>query len=300
MKRFSSSDSFEGLEREDVFPIPIRPLGKGKHEERFQSLLPGRMEERFSSSDSFEGLEREDVFPIPIRPLGKGKHEERFQSLLPGRMEEVEEEEQLCLDGQSSLGEKKRRLSLNQVRALEKNFEAANRLDPERKVRLAQEVGLQPRQVAVWFQNRRAWWKTKQLERNYSDLKARHDALSLDHDALCRDKEALEANIRELKAELARSAMVAPDWNGKASEEKKRAAFIHKDGASDSDSSVLFNDEGSDQHNLMGFRSHCSSFLFENKAQDEGLILYREEPCSSLFSEEQVPSFSWYCSEGWD
>lgn len=106
--------------------------------------------------------------------------------------------------------------------------------------------------------------------------------------------------IRELKAELARSAMVAPDWNGKASEEKKRAAFIHKDGASDSDSSVLFNDEGSDQHNLMGFRSHCSSFLFENKAQDEGLILYREEPCSSLFSEEQVPSFSWYCSEGWD
>ena len=125
----------------------------------------------------------------------KGKREQRFQSLLSDRIEEVEEEEELCSHGQSSVGEKKRRLSLDQVKALEKNFEVENKLDPESKVRLAQEIGLRPRQVAIWFQNRRARWKTKQLERDYSALKARHDALKLDHDGLRRDKEALEANV---------------------------------------------------------------------------------------------------------
>ncbi|KAK9130096.1 hypothetical protein Sjap_010583 [Stephania japonica] len=62
------------------------------------------------------------------------------------------------------VSEKKRRLSIDQVKALEKNFEVENKLEPERKVKLAQELGLQPRQVAVWFQNRCARWKTKQLE----------------------------------------------------------------------------------------------------------------------------------------
>ncbi|RZR97609.1 hypothetical protein BHM03_00026844 [Ensete ventricosum] len=232
-----------------------------------------------------------------------GKHEQRFQSLLSDRMEEVEEEEEeLCSYGQSSVGEKKRRLRVDQVKALEKNFEVENKLDPESKVRLAQEVGLRPRQVAIWFQNRRARWKTKQLERDYSSLKARHDALKLDHDGLRRDKEALEANVRELKAELAARSAVA-------AEEEKRPAFVYKDGTSDTDSSVVFHDEASppysgmvlDQHSLIGLGSRCSSFLFESTAQDEMGFLYGEMPCSSLFSEEESPSFfSWYCSEGWD
>lgn len=92
-------------------------------------------------------------------------------------------------------GEKKRRLSTDQVRALEKNFEVENKLEPERKAQLAQELGLQPRQVAVWFQNRRARWKTKQLERDYGALKSRYDALRLDYDALLRDKDALFAEV---------------------------------------------------------------------------------------------------------
>ncbi|XP_038699749.1 homeobox-leucine zipper protein ATHB-5-like [Tripterygium wilfordii] len=77
------------------------------------------------------------------------------------------------------ISEKKRRLSVDQVKALEKNFEVENRLEPERKMKLAQELGLQLRQVAVWFQNRRALWKTKQLERDYGVLKANYEALKL-------------------------------------------------------------------------------------------------------------------------
>lgn len=95
-------------------------------------------------------------------------------------------------------GYKKRRLSIDQVKALEKNFEVENKLEPERKVKLARELGLQPRQVAVWFQNRRARWKTKQLERDYGLLKANHEALKLKYQTLQRDNESLLNEVAKL------------------------------------------------------------------------------------------------------
>ena len=97
------------------------------------------------------------------------------------------------------LGEKKRRLAADQVRALERCFETDNKLDPDRKSRIARDLGLQPRQVAVWFQNRRARWKTKTLERDFAALRARHEALRADCDALRRDKDALAAEVRGIR-----------------------------------------------------------------------------------------------------
>ena len=108
-------------------------------------------------------------------------------------VEEADEDMVLC--GGGGGGEKKRRLSTDQVRALERSFETENKLEPERKARLALDLGLQPRQVAVWFQNRRARWKTKQLERDYAALRHSYDALRRDHDALRRDKDALLAEV---------------------------------------------------------------------------------------------------------
>ena len=94
------------------------------------------------------------------------------------------------------LGEKKRRLAADQVRALERCFETDNKLDPDRKSRIARDLGLQPRQVAVWFQNRRARWKTKQLERDFDRLKASFDALRADHDLLLQDNHRLRSQVR--------------------------------------------------------------------------------------------------------
>ncbi|KAI7994062.1 Sulfoquinovosyl transferase SQD2 [Camellia lanceoleosa] len=74
------------------------------------------------------------------------------------------------LNGGGNL-QKKRRLNLEQVKTLEKNFELGNKLESERKMQLAMALGLQPRQIAIWFQNRRARWKTKQLEKDYDVLK---------------------------------------------------------------------------------------------------------------------------------
>ncbi|KAG8366829.1 hypothetical protein BUALT_Bualt16G0008600 [Buddleja alternifolia] len=98
------------------------------------------------------------------------------------------------------LGEKKRRLSIEQVRALEKSFELGNKLDSERKMELARGLGLQPRQIAIWFQNRRARWKTKQLEKDYDTLRRRVESIKADNDALKNQNKKLHSQLMALKS----------------------------------------------------------------------------------------------------
>lgn len=96
-----------------------------------------------------------------------------------------------------SIGQKKKRLSIDQVQGLERIFESDSKLDQERKIKLAQELGLQPRQVAIWFQNRRARWKTKQLERDFRLLKANYESLQLNYSQIEREKEGLVAEVTD-------------------------------------------------------------------------------------------------------
>lgn len=98
--------------------------------------------------------------------------------------------------------EKKRRLTENQVQFLEKSFGEENKLEPERKVQLAKELGLQPRQIAIWFQNRRARWKTKQLEKEFEELRNQYDNLKSDYNNLLKEKENLRAEVFQLTDKL--------------------------------------------------------------------------------------------------
>ncbi|CAK9163287.1 unnamed protein product [Ilex paraguariensis] len=151
---------------------------------------------RLGSSDSLGALISICPTTEEHSPGHNHVYPREFQSMLEGLDEEG------CVEESGQIMEKKRRLSVEQVKALEKNFEVENKLEPERKVKLAQDLGLQPRQVAVWFQNRRARWKTKQLERDYGLLKANFDALNHNYDTLQHENEALLKQIRELKSKL--------------------------------------------------------------------------------------------------
>ncbi|KAL6981307.1 hypothetical protein U1Q18_022937 [Sarracenia purpurea var. burkii] len=59
-------------------------------------------------------------------------------------------------DDGGDAGRKKLRLSREQTEVLEETFKEHTTLNPKQKVALAKKLNLRPRQVEVWFQNRRA------------------------------------------------------------------------------------------------------------------------------------------------
>ncbi|KAK4263446.1 hypothetical protein QN277_028849 [Acacia crassicarpa] len=137
-------------------------------------------------------------------------------------------EEDLSDDG-SQAGEKKRRLNMEQVKTLEKSFELGNKLEPERKMQLARALGLQPRQIAIWFQNRRARWKTKQLEKDYDVLKRQYDSLKADNDALQAQNQKLQAEIFALKnREPTESINLNKETEGSCSNRSENSSEIIK------------------------------------------------------------------------
>ncbi|KAL2478457.1 Homeobox-leucine zipper protein HAT14 [Forsythia ovata] len=66
---------------------------------------------------------------------------------------------------------KKLRLSKEQSAFLEESFKEHSTLNPKQKLALAKQLNLRPRQVEVWFQNRRARTKLKQTEVDCEYLK---------------------------------------------------------------------------------------------------------------------------------
>lgn len=89
----------------------------------------------------------------------------------------------------------KKRLSQEQVRVLERSFTTHKKLEPELKQKLAKQLGVPPRQVAIWYQNKRARWRTQSLEVEYSTVQVK-----LEH-ALA-DKRRLERDVKQLREEL--------------------------------------------------------------------------------------------------
>ncbi|KAL8189697.1 hypothetical protein R6Q57_029263 [Mikania cordata] len=86
----------------------------------------------------------------------------------------------------------------DQIKSLESVFTKYNKLEPRKKLEMARKLGLHPRQVAIWFQNRRARWKSKQVEQDYTNLKADYDSLSDRFESLKKEKHELLQQLSNL------------------------------------------------------------------------------------------------------
>nr|XP_043625247.1 homeobox-leucine zipper protein ATHB-52-like [Erigeron canadensis] len=89
----------------------------------------------------------------------------------------------------------KKRLTDEQVKLLETSFNFNKKLDSTRKSQLAQELGVPARQIAIWYQNKRARWRNQTLETEHKALQHRLERVS-------DDKNRLEKEVERLKGEL--------------------------------------------------------------------------------------------------
>ncbi|XP_074349253.1 homeobox-leucine zipper protein HAT14-like isoform X2 [Apium graveolens] len=97
-------------------------------------------------------------------------------------------------DDENGLARKKLRLSKEQSAFLEESFKEHNTLNPQKqKHGLARQLNLRPRQVEVWFQNRRARTKLKQTEVDCEYLKKCCESLT-------EENRKLQKELQELRA----------------------------------------------------------------------------------------------------
>lgn len=102
----------------------------------------------------------------------------------------------------SSKSDKKKRLAQEQVRLLEASFNGNNRLEPERKLQLAHELDIPPRQIAIWYQNKRARWKNQSLELDYTALHMRLEAALTQKRQLEKEAQCLRLELQKSQAEI--------------------------------------------------------------------------------------------------
>uniref|UniRef100_A0A0R0KI55 Homeobox domain-containing protein n=1 Tax=Glycine max TaxID=3847 RepID=A0A0R0KI55_SOYBN len=95
-------------------------------------------------------------------------------------------------DGDGEASRKKLRLSKEQALVLEETFKEHNSLNPQKQA-LAKQLNLMPRQVEVWFQNRRARTKLKQTEVDCEYLKNCCENLT-------EENRRLQKEVQELRA----------------------------------------------------------------------------------------------------
>ncbi|XP_019257901.1 PREDICTED: homeobox-leucine zipper protein HOX3-like [Nicotiana attenuata] len=107
----------------------------------------------------------------------------------------IEEEEESCnINGvNDGRPRKKLRLTKEQSFLLEESFRQNHTLNPKQKEALAMQLKLKPRQVEVWFQNRRARSKLKQTELECEYLKRWFGSLT-------EQNRRLKKEVQELRA----------------------------------------------------------------------------------------------------
>ncbi|KAM7277341.1 hypothetical protein ACFE04_019207 [Oxalis oulophora] len=99
---------------------------------------------------------------------------------------------------QQSQKQNRKRLTQDQIVLLERSFTSNNKLQADRKLVLARQLGLPQRQVAIWYQNRRARERSNVTEVNYK-------ILQLELENVVADKRRLEKEVEMLRDEVSKA-----------------------------------------------------------------------------------------------
>ncbi|XP_078166323.1 homeobox-leucine zipper protein HAT4-like [Carex rostrata] len=166
---------------------------KEMHDEEYflkLSLRPVICEQEFSNvEESMKGrnieralsIEEVDQIPAALSSSSniKSSEAQSKNDLANSSLFEMEKE-----DG---VARKKLRLTRDQASFLEESFKKQSILNPKQKLVLSKQLNLKPRQVEVWFQNRRARTKLKKTEMDYEYLKRCCHMLTLENKRLQRE-----------------------------------------------------------------------------------------------------------------
>ncbi|XP_024396326.1 homeobox-leucine zipper protein HOX17 [Physcomitrium patens] len=142
-------------------------------------LLPGRENIVAFSSGNMGSCDCDDSSQISRQPL----HLDQrfiFRAVFPGGSSDASTE----YDDDDEGASQKLRFTKAQLRHLEDTFERLQRPNAHQKATLAMELGVQPRQVEVWFQNRRARGKAKRTETDCEVLRQRCQDLIVENHQL--------------------------------------------------------------------------------------------------------------------
>ncbi|KAM7487726.1 hypothetical protein LguiB_025210 [Lonicera macranthoides] len=156
------------------------------------------------SGEGGGGMRNLDINKVPS---GEGEEEEDHEWMMmmttttTGSMEEEVEEEEgewpaaaaAAATNGGGPPRKKLRLTKEQSRLLEESFRQNHTLNPKQKEGLAMQLKLKPRQVEVWFQNRRARSKLKQTEMECEYLKRWFGSLTEQNIRLQKEVEELRS-----------------------------------------------------------------------------------------------------------
>ncbi|GLJ27374.1 hypothetical protein SUGI_0537270 [Cryptomeria japonica] len=170
----SLSDEASAMPRQkniDVNKLPPANYYSNQYEETHNSNRASSANSSVSSFHlDFNAIDQEDSYGIRTKRDRCGVTED--SEAERGYCRVSDEEEEGCGT------RKKLRLSKQQSAILEESFKQNSTLNPKQKQDLGKQLNLRPRQVEVWFQNRRARSKLKQIEVDCEFLKQCYESLT--------------------------------------------------------------------------------------------------------------------------
>ncbi|KAL7097485.1 hypothetical protein ACP275_10G147600 [Erythranthe tilingii] len=165
-----------------------------------------------------------------LKVLGKDEKKERRDNGFfdgGGKDDMIDDHSMNC---SMDFSRKKLRLNRDQTILLEDSFRQHTTLNTVQKQALAEKLNLKPRQVEVWFQNRRARTKLKQTEVDKEFLKKNCERLSEENWRLKKELLELRASLRIEKPTLPPPAAAAPPQLRCFNHNKKGTAASREEG----------------------------------------------------------------------